>query len=158
MNTPIYDFLTAYSERKGVRFHMPGHKGKSFLGIEHLDITEISGADVLGEAEGIIGESERCAASLFGTARTLYSTEGSTLAIKTMLSMAATESRETRPLVLAARNVHKAFIYAAAILDLEVGWIYPAKDSHLCAAGITPDCVKHAIASAKRKQIGRAHV
>lgn len=151
MKTPIYDFLTAYSERKGVRFHMPGHKGKSFLGIEHLDITEIAGADVLGEAEGIIGESEKNSASLFGTARTLYSTEGSTLAIKTMLSLVVNGESTERPLVLAARNVHKAFVYAAAILDIDVEWIYPETASNLCSCKITPEGVRRAIGSAKRK-------
>ena len=151
MNTPIYDFLTAYSERKGVRFHMPGHKGKSFLGIEHLDITEIAGADVLGEAEGIIGESERCAASLFGTAKTLYSTEGSTLCIKTMLSLVSRSESTERPLVLAARNVHKAFVYAAAILDIDVEWIYPETASNLCSCKVTPEGVRRAIDTAKRK-------
>lgn len=151
MKTPIYDFLTAYSERKGVRFHMPGHKGKSFLGVEHFDITEISGADVLGDADGIIGESETNATSLFDTAKTIYSTEGSTLCIKAMLSLAAAESREERPLVLAARNVHKAFIYAAAILDLEVAWIYPEAASNLCSCNITPKELKKALLSLERK-------
>ena len=47
MNTPIVDYVAAYEAGKSVRFHMPGHKGVSFLGCEPLDITEISGADVL---------------------------------------------------------------------------------------------------------------
>lgn len=149
MNTPVYDFVRKYANRQGVRFHMPGHKGKSFLGIEDIDLTEVSGADVLSEAQGIIGESEANAASLFGTAKTLYSTEGSTLAIKTMLCLAARGKREGRPTVLAARNVHKAFIYAAALLDLEVEWIYPDEPSHICACGITPEQVERAILSSR---------
>lgn len=60
-----------------VRFHMPGHKGAGFLGCEGFDITEIAGADELYDARGIIAESERNAASLFGSRRTCYSTEGS---------------------------------------------------------------------------------
>ena len=58
MNTPIYDFVKKYSESNSVRFHMPGHKGIPFLGIEQLDITEIGGADVLYSPCGIIAESE----------------------------------------------------------------------------------------------------
>ena len=57
MKTPIYDFLREYAKKDGVRFHMPGHKGKGPLGVEALDITEVTGADVLAEAQGIIGES-----------------------------------------------------------------------------------------------------
>ena len=57
MKTPICDFVTKYADSKGVRFHMPGHKGQCFLGCEDKDITEISGADALYEASGIIAES-----------------------------------------------------------------------------------------------------
>ena len=59
MTTPIYDFLRSYAEKDGIRLHMPGHKGQGPLGVEALDITEIAGADVLAEADGIIGESEK---------------------------------------------------------------------------------------------------
>ena len=81
MNTPIFDFIKNYSKSDNVRLHMPGHKGKSLLGCEALDITEISGADSLFEASGIIAESERNASELFG-ADTFYSTEGSSNCIR----------------------------------------------------------------------------
>ena len=44
---------------------MPGHKGRSFLGCEADDITEIDGADVLYNADGIIDQSEKNASELF---------------------------------------------------------------------------------------------
>ena len=78
MNTPIADFVKEYAARDTARFHMPGHKGKGPLGVEHLDITEVAGADVLYAPDGIIAESEANATALFGTAHTFYSTEGST--------------------------------------------------------------------------------
>ena len=84
MNTPIVDFLNAYKEKSPLRLHMPGHKGKGFLGVEDLDLTEINGADSLYEASGIIAESERNASELFGV-DTYYSTEGSSQAIRAML-------------------------------------------------------------------------
>ena len=55
METPIADFARRYADSGMIRAHMPGHKGKPFLGCETLDITEIQGADSLYEAEGIIG-------------------------------------------------------------------------------------------------------
>ena len=70
MDTPIYEFLRRYHNDRMIRFHMPGHKGKAFLGCEHLDLTEIKGADALYEADGIIAESERNASELFGSQRT----------------------------------------------------------------------------------------
>ena len=87
MNTPICDFVRDYLRREPLRLHMPGHKGHGVLGCEALDITEITGADVLYHAEGIIAESQANAARLFGAARTLYSTEGSSLSIRAMLHL-----------------------------------------------------------------------
>lgn len=93
MNTPVYDFVTEYCNRDMSRMHMPGHKGRSFLGCEERDITEISGADVLHQVEGILKESQENAASLFGAGRTLYSTEGSSLCIKVMLAVLLQSSK-----------------------------------------------------------------
>ena len=85
METPVYDFVTEYCKQEMSRLHMPGHKGQEFLGCEARDITEISGADVLHQAEGILKESQDNAAKLFHSGRTLYSTEGSSLCIFSFL-------------------------------------------------------------------------
>ena len=68
MQTPIYDFVQNYIKSGAARFHMPGHKGVSFLGCEPGDITEIEGADVLYTPNGIILNSEENATALFQTA------------------------------------------------------------------------------------------
>lgn len=146
MNTPIFDFVKAYAQADTSRFHMPGHKGQPFLGCEPLDITEIDGADVLYSANGIIHESECYASELFGTAHSFYSTEGSSLCIKAMLALAAMDCPQgQKPLILAARNAHKAFIYACALLDLRVTWLCPDTTDHLCACVITPQDVQDAL-------------
>lgn len=138
MNTPIADFVRNYAYDENTRFHMPGHKGNAFVGCEAYDITEVKGADALYEAEGIIDESEKIAKHLFGTGRTVYSTEGSTQCIKAMLHLALTyKSRSGRPYVVAARNAHKAFLYAVALLDLDVVWIYPTEMSSICSCPIS---------------------
>ena len=131
MNTPICDFVNEYKESGALRLHMPGHKGCSFLGVETLDITEIEGADSLYEAAGIIRESEENAGSLFGCA-TLFSTEGSSQCIRAMLYLATLygQKQERKPLILAAGNVHKTFLSGAALLDLEVQWMYPAEQEN----------------------------
>ena len=100
---------------------MPGHKG---LGgdIEKYDLTEIDGADSLYEAGGIIKKSEDNASRLFAS-RTFYSTEGSSLAIRAMLYLAL-YGKSGRATVLAARNAHKVFISAAALLDFDIEWLY----------------------------------
>ncbi len=153
MNTPICDFVRRYADSDASRFHMPGHKGTPFLGCESLDITEISGADELYAAEGIILESEKNAAGLFGTAHTFYSAEGSTLAIKAMLALATEKSRaeKKRPLILAARNAHKAFIHACALLDLEVEWLCEDEAEHLCACRLSLSEIEKALRSSVEK-------
>ena len=120
MKAPISNFLKNYSGRCTERLHMPGHKGMSFLGIEDHDITEISGADSLYHAKGIISESESYASELFGSAKTLYSTEGSSLCIRAMLCLAKQYAGCERGFVLAGRNAHSSFLSAAALLDFDV--------------------------------------
>ena len=95
--------------------------------------------------EGIILESERNAASLFGTAKTLYSAGGSTQSIHAMLFSAYINApKGERPFVIAGRNAHKAFIYAAAKLDFDVKWIYPESAESICSCIITPEMLKKA--------------
>ena len=142
MNTPIVDFVRKNVKCGFSRFHMPGHKGRKILGAEPFDITEIDGADVLYSPEGIISDSMKNAAELFGTEATFYSTEGSTLSIKAMIATAV-EGVEN-PKILAARNVHKAFVYAAALLGLEVEWLYNNSGS-ICECEISPEMLREAL-------------
>lgn len=132
MNTPICDFVKKYSDSKVVRAHMPGHKGEGVHGVEHLDITEIKGADSLFDADSIIKESERNASTLFG-AHTYYSAEGSSLSIRAMLYLCLlyAKSENKAPLILCARNVHRAFVSAAALLDFDVEWMYGSDSTYL---------------------------
>ncbi len=129
MNTPIVDFVKNYIDENVSRFHMPGHKGKEFLGFEKYDITEIDGADVLGNARGIILESENNATKIFGTEHTFYVTEGSTKAISAMLSLIKKGNK--KPVILSSRNIHKAFVNACALLDYDVRFIMPNKFLHI---------------------------
>lgn len=149
MTTPIADFVKKYAQSNPSRFHMPGHKGKSVIGCESFDITEIDGADVLYSANGIIDESEKNASTLFGSAHSFYSTEGSSLAIKAMLALIKKRTPAgRRTTVLAPRNVHKAFIYACALLDIDAMWLYPTELSHLCECKITADELENTLKNA----------
>ena len=150
MTTPILDFVRRYSESGTARLHMPGHKGAAFLGCEHLDITEIAGADDLFHAEGVIAESEQNAAALFGAGATFYSTEGATLPIKAMLALAVQNAPKTAtcPRILATRNAHKAFLYGCALLDVDVDWLY-GESGHLCECRVSAEALEHALATAE---------
>ncbi|MBR3778952.1 MAG: aminotransferase class I/II-fold pyridoxal phosphate-dependent enzyme [Clostridia bacterium] len=135
MKTPICDFVNAYGDSGAVRLHMPGHKGVSRLGCESRDITEIGGADMLYRSGGIIRESEDNAAALFGTARTVYSAEGSSLCIRGMLYLAMQATG--RRTFWAGRNAHSTFVTACALLDAEVEWLWGGDT--LTACGVTAE-------------------
>ena len=125
MKTPICDFVKSYTGGEPVRMHMPGHKGRTVIGAEGPDVTEIEGADELYHSRGIIRESEENAAALFGTGRTVYSAEGSSLCIRAMLYLATISAREKGipRRLLAGRNAHRTLMTAAALLDAEIEWI-----------------------------------
>ena len=144
MKTPICDFVKKYCADGALRLHMPGHKGVNLLGVEDRDITEVEGADVLySTGGGIIAESERNAGMLFGSGKTLYSTEGSSLCIRAMLylcELLAAERGRTA-LVLAARNAHKAFLSAAALLDTRVEWLFSSGGEGIISCSVSPEAL-----------------
>ena len=152
MDTPICDFARRYAESGALRLHMPGHKGAALLGPEPYDLTEIDGADSLYEASGIIRESEENASSLFGCT-TLYSTEGSSLCIRAMLYLTVIYARQKgqRPLIAAGRNAHKAFVSAAALLDLEISWLYPEENASYLTCRPDPEKLDAFLARAPEK-------
>ena len=154
MSTPICDFVRWYTQSEPARFHMPGHKGVPVLGFEPYDITEIDGADELFTASGIIAESEAQAGALFG-AHTIYSTGGSTLCIQTMLHLSAryAVSKGEAPCILAGRNAHKAFINAAALLDIDICWLYPENNDSYISCPITAAQVKSALQNSGKKPV-----
>ncbi len=157
MDTPIVDFVGRYAQSGISRLHMPGHKGRSLLGFEPLDLTEIQGADELYQPEGIIAQSEANATRLFGTAHTYYSTEGSSQCIRAMLCLAlqGAPRGSGRPVLLAARNAHKALLYAAALLDFDIRWLWPQPQDAgaLCSCPLSPQALEQALRQLKEQGV-----
>ncbi len=147
MKTPICDFINEYIDKGAVRFHMPGHKGKSYLGFEKYDITEFTGADCLYTANGIIKESESNATELFGTGQSFYSCEGSSLCIRAMLYLVKASKQQKSNYVLAGRNAHSSFISACALNDLDVMWLYPSGDESYLSCKITGEILENTLRS-----------
>ncbi len=159
MKTPIFDFVKKYSDENYIRFHMPGHKGENFLGFEHLDITEINGADNLfsPEDDGIIKQSEENATKIFNTQQSFYSANGSTACIGAMLYLAKINEiqKGDEDIVLAARNAHKAFISSCALLNLTPEWLYPNDENFtsICRCEISKESLYDKLKSMKKKPI-----
>ncbi len=115
---------------------MPGGKGLN----NPFDITEIHGADSLFEADGIIHESEKIAASLFGAGATLYSCGGSTLAVQGMLGTLRQLTHKNT--VIAGRYSHKSLLSSCILLGFDIKWAYP--DRYLSAV-IAPEEIERLI-------------
>ena len=141
--TPIVDFIRNYATEEHSRLHMPGHKGACILGFEKFDITEIPGADSLFEADGIIAESEKNLTEIFDTEASFYSTFGSSACIKAMLFLALKNHTGGRKKIIAAGNVHKAYVYAEALLGFETVWLGNRESLYSCK--ITEEALERAI-------------
>lgn len=154
MDTPICDFVKEYAQSNTLRLHMPGHKGTKLLGIEHLDITEIQGADSLYEASDVIAKSEANAGKIFGC-KTFYSTEGSSQCVRAMLYLASLYAKKQgrRPLIAAGRNAHKAFLTAVALLDVDVCWLYQSKNASYLSCDLTPQEIEEYLKNATEKPV-----
>lgn len=150
----LYDRLTEYSCSGRYPLHMPGHKRR--LGQMEdpfsFDITEIDGFDNLHHAEGILKECQQRAAELFGAEETYFLVNGSTAGILSAVSCAAAMARrgsapgsgaEETPVILMARNSHKAAYHALYLTGMEPVYLYPEKTEHAFLNGcILPEIVE----------------
>ena len=125
MNTPICDFVRQLRGARPCPAAYAGAQGRPAARTGGAGYHRDPGADVLYHAEGVIRASEENAAALFGSAKTLYSAEGSSLCIRAMLQLAQQYARlrGLPPLIAAGRNAHRVFLEGAALLDLEIRWL-----------------------------------
>ena len=56
-----------------------------------------------------------------------------------------------RPCILAARNTHKAFINAAALLDIDIQWCYPETDTSYVSCHLSPEGIRQALHSCPQR-------
>ena len=63
-----------------------------------------------------------------------------------MLYLALTCGNGSRT-VVAARNVHRSFVYAAALLDFEIVWLWPECSTSLCGCPVSAETLERALAT-----------
>lgn len=126
---------------------MPGHKGNADTGflkeVLKYDVTEFDGFDNLHDAHGVILESERYAASLYGSKVTHFLIGGSTSGILSAIS-AVTEPGDE---ILVGRNCHRSVYNAIEINRLRCRYIYPEylEEYGICGV-IKPESAECALA------------
>lgn len=140
------------ADRETYRGHMPGHKGKPVLPehIERIDFTELSDTGNLYDPSNhIIRQAESRVAEELGVPDCVFSAGGSTLLIQAAL-YAVTESAPGRaPKVLAARDAHRSFFSACALLGCSVDFLYPEYSPDGIAVGVSPDALTAALRAEK---------
>jgi len=119
----LYDKLKEYSNEGVYPMHMPGHKrnGK-FMPSDlpyDIDITEVYGFDDLHNANGILLESSKLAAELYGSFEAFMLVNGTTVGILAAIG-AHTKSGDK---ILAVNNCHWSTPNAAKLFDLEIIYI-----------------------------------
>jgi lysine decarboxylase len=103
---PLIDMLAQYASQGIVPFHMPGHKmGRAMKSFPPgWDITDIPGASNLKSTRAAIAEAEAATAKVYGTVRTFFLVQGSTLGVQTMMMSMVGEGKK----VLMGRNAHQS--------------------------------------------------
>ena len=143
--------LAAYARSDMYPFHMPGHKRRtgpeesfmnsctdSFTNPFAVDITEIEGFDNLHHPEGILKDSMKWAADVYGADQTYYLINGSTGGI--LAAVCGSVHRGGR--ILVSRNCHKSVYHGICLNQLKTSYVYPQEIEGLgIQGGITAEDV-----------------
>lgn len=143
--------LAAYARSDMYPFHMPGHKRRtgpedsfmnscvdSFTNPFAVDITEIEGFDNLHHPEGILKDSMKWAADVYGADQTYYMINGSTGGI--LAAVCGSVPRGGR--ILVSRNCHKSVYHGIYLNQLKTSYVYPQEIEGLgIQGGITAEDV-----------------
>ncbi|MEH7118896.1 aminotransferase class I/II-fold pyridoxal phosphate-dependent enzyme [Neobacillus vireti] len=148
---PLFDALKEHINKNPISFHVPGHKygrihtyqqDEFFKGILKIDATELTGLDDLHSPEGPIMEAEELLAELYGTKKSFFLVNGSTVGNLVMIMAACPEDST----VLVQRNCHKSVLNALKLANVRPVFLEPEVNKEWqVAAGISFETVEQAI-------------
>lgn len=149
---PLYEALKNFKESHPISYHVPGHKNgllydqvnsewEKFL---QYDVTELSGLDDLHAPEGPIYDAQQLLCSLYGSRRSYFLVNGST--VGNMASILASFTKGDY--VLVQRNCHKSVLNALSIAHVNPIFLSPKVDNDLgIPVEIEPSMVRDAFKS-----------
>lgn len=112
-NTPLFNALKTFANRKPLSFHVPGHKNGTifpdkamdyYSAILSIDVTELTGLDDLHAPNEAIAEAEWLASEWFNSERTFFLVGGSTVGNLAMILATCGQNEK----VIVQRNSHKS--------------------------------------------------
>lgn len=155
---PILNGLSKYKDENILRFHMPGHYGKSnFAELDYLcenilnfDVTEVEGTDNLNDPQEMILESLEYISQLYKSKKSYILLNGSTSGIHVAIDTLV----ENGAHVITARNCHKSIHNILEHKNVNIHYVYPKIDSDFCVdSHIEYEDLVKAVTSAKNKAI-----
>lgn len=108
------------------RFHVPGHKGDSEFGLPY-DVTELDKTDDLYNSHGPIKRLENLVSGVYGSGFTIFSTQGNTLCIQTMLHLVFRNGGK----LIVARNCHRSVVSTMGLLGITPVWVRVGCDENV---------------------------
>lgn len=134
IKTPILDVIETSVKNPAYQFHIPGHthgkgthkKFKNLIGGKalNLDMTdEFENIGTLNPPSGAIKEAEELAAETYGTKKTFFLLNGSTIG-NIALAMGITKKGQK---IIVNRNCHRSILTGMIISGAEPVWILPDK-------------------------------
>ena len=142
----LYDKLKVYADSGMCPMHMPGHKRNAEYmppGLPYdIDISEIHGFDVLRDPQGVLLETEKLAAQLYGSLDAFMLVNGSTIGMLTAIG--AHTKRGDK--ILAYGKCHRSTPNAAELFGLELVYVEPRIDrASGVPCSITPAAIESAL-------------
>ena len=150
--TPVFDALMEYVNRKTIPFHVPGHKKgegmdeafKNFIGDNpfKIDVTVFKLVDSLHHPTGAIKKAQELAADAYGSDAAFFSIHGTSGAIQAMILSVVGDGDK----IIIPRNVHKS-VTAGIILSGSVPvYMQPELDKKVgIAHNVTPETVENTL-------------
>lgn len=117
METPLYHALKQFEEKKHLRLHIPGHKGKKGIlpdDFISLDFTELEPTGNLYQGGAPFDEAQSLWANAFGQEKALFLTGGSTQGVYSALALCVKQGEK----VILDRSAHRSAYHICALLRL----------------------------------------
>lgn len=149
--TPLLDQLIYHHKNNPISLHVPGHKyGRliqhpkysAYRDILKLDATELSGLDDLHHPEGIIMEAEMLLADVYGTKKSYFLVNGSTVGNLAMILAVLQKDN----IVLVQRNCHKSILNGIELAQARPIFLGPDYDENWGVTGcVSPEIIARAL-------------
>lgn len=143
MNSPLYESLKEFQEKKHLRLHIPGHKGKKGILPDDLvtfDFTELDPTGNLYHGGAPFEEPQNLWAERFGQENALFLTGGSTQGVYTALALCGKRGEK----VILDRSSHRSAYHISALLGLRPVYLSRKWNEELGVEhGVQPSDVEH---------------